>query len=174
MLQLIAADAPNGRHLPGDINEVYWGSLAFFVVIGLMIWLAGPAISRALKSRTERIEKELADAKAARVEAEAMLTSRSAELPDLGVEEERIRSEAVETAARLKADLIARATAEAEDIRTRGMVEVDNYRRQAVADLTAEVAEVTKNSAETIVVENLDDRSHGDLIDAYIAQVEQS
>ena len=28
----------NGKILPGDMNEVYWGSLAFFIV--LIVWYA--------------------------------------------------------------------------------------------------------------------------------------
>lgn len=173
MLNLIAADAPNGVHLAGDINEVIWGSIAFFVVIGLMVKLAGPAAVKAFRGRTERIEAELADARAERDAAEAALTVSTSDLPDLSVEEDRIRSEASETAARLKADLIAKAQADADDVRARGTVEVDNYRRQAIADLTSEMSELTKNSAEAVVVESLDASAQGDLIEGYIAQVEQ-
>lgn len=173
MLQLIASEEPNGVHLASDINEVIWGSIAFFVIVGLIVWLAGPAIAKAFRGRTERIEAELNAAKEARAEAEAALTSSTADLPDVSAEEERIRAEATDAAARLKADLIARAEAEAEDIRSRGTTEVENYRRQALADLTAELAQATKDSAEAIVVANLDQSSHGDLIDSYITQVEQ-
>lgn len=173
MLYLIAADAPNGRHIPGDVNEVYWGTIAFLVVLGLMVKFAGPAIVNGLRGRTERIEAELADARAEREAAEAALTTSSADLPDVSAEEARIRSEATETAARLKADLIAKAQTEADDVRARGTAEVDNYRRQAIADLTAEMSQVTKDSAEALVVGNLNDQSQGDLIESYITQVEQ-
>ena len=30
----LAAEGPNGRHWPADINEVYWGTLAFLVIVG--------------------------------------------------------------------------------------------------------------------------------------------
>ncbi len=173
MLNLIAADAPNGVHLAGDINEVIWGSIAFFVVVGLLAKLAGPAMLKGFRGRTERIEAELADAKAERAAAEAALTTSTSDLPDLSVEEDRIRAEATETAARVKADLIAKAQAEADDVRARGAQEVENYRRQSIADLTSEMSELTKNSAEAVVVESLDASAQGDLIESYIAQVEQ-
>ena len=34
---LLAAEGPNQFWLPGDINEVYWGSLAFLVV-AILLW----------------------------------------------------------------------------------------------------------------------------------------
>ncbi len=173
MRYLIAAEAPNGVHLAGDTNEIIWGSIAFFTVVGLLVKFAGPAAVKAFRGRTERIQSELADAKAERAAAESALNASSAELPDLSQEEDRIRSEAVASAARLKTDLVARAQAEADDLRARGAAEVENYRRQSIADLAAEVSQLTKNSAEAVVVESLDAGAQGDLIDSYINQVEQ-
>ena len=102
MLTILAAEAPNGKHLAGDLNEVYWGSAAFFVLMALLVWKAGPAIKKAMAGRTERIRRELADAKAARDEAEAALSVSTADLPDVDAEADRIRTEADETAARLR------------------------------------------------------------------------
>ena len=167
----VAAEGPNGVHIPADVNEVYWGSVAFFVVVGLIWWKARPLIVEALKERTARIETELEEAKAARVDAEAALQASSADLPDVSAEEARIRAEAEATAEKLKADLVAKAEAEAEAIRERGRADVENRRRQARADLTAEVARMTRSSAEAVVRQGLDGGSQADLIDNYINQV---
>lgn len=173
LLNLIAAEEPNGVHLAGDINEVYWGSIAFFVIIGIIIWKAGPLIVKGLQDRTAGIEAELAEAKAARQEAEQALTASTSDLPDVGAEASRIRSEAEATAAKLKVDLIAKAEAEAEGIRERGRNEVTARKRQAHADLSAEVARMTRNSAEAVVMDGLDDSAQADLIESYINQVSQ-
>ena len=172
MLSVIAAEGPNGVHLPSDIKEVYWGTAAFLVVMFLLYRYAWPAMVKAMKGRTERIEAELAEARREREEAEAALTSSAAELPDVSAEEERIRAEATEQAARVKADLIAKAEADAEEIRSRGAADVENYRRQAIADLSAEMSRLTKESAEAVVVENLDGNAQNDLIESYINQVQ--
>ena len=42
-LLLLASEKPNGFLLSGDLNEVIWGSIAFFLILGLLIWKAGPA-----------------------------------------------------------------------------------------------------------------------------------
>ncbi len=173
ILYLIAADKPNGRHIPGDVNEVYWGSIAFFIVLGLIIWKVLPSIRQAMADRTAGIEAELAEASAARAEAEAALNASSQEMPDVSAEEDRIRSEAQATAAKLREDLIARAEAEAEAIRERGRNDVANRKRQAEADLAAEVGNMTRGSARAVVLEGLDDAAQGDLIETYINQVSQ-
>jgi F-type H+-transporting ATPase subunit b len=163
----------NGVHLAGDIKEVYWGSLAFFVVLGLVVWKAGPLIKRAMAGRTDRIEAELAEARSRREAAETALTASTSELPDLSEEEARIRVEANETAVRLKADLIAKAEAEAEAIRERGKADVANRKRQARADLSAEIGEATRRAAEVMVRDQLDGPAQSDLIESYINQVSQ-
>ncbi len=171
LLYLIGAEAPNGKHLPGDINEVYWGTIAFFVIVGVAVWKAGPAVMQSMQDRTARIEAELDDAKAARAEAEAALTASTADLPDVAEEEAKIREEAQQTAVQLKQDLIAKAEAEAEAVRERGHSDVENLKRQARADLVAEVSLMTRNTAEAVVKEGLDDSSQSELIENYINQV---
>ncbi len=171
-INLLAAEG-NGYHLAHDIKEVYWGSAAFFIVVGLIWWKGGPFIKRGLASRTERIEAELAEARSRREAAEAALNASTSELPDLSAEETRIRAEAEETAARLKVDLIAKAAAEAEGIRERGKADVANRKRQARADLQAEIADATRKAAEDMVRSDLDIAAQSDLIDAYINDVRQ-
>ncbi len=173
LLYIVAAQEKNGPHFVGDLREVYWGSIAFFVVAGLLIWKVGPIVKEALADRTSRIEQELNEAKQARAEAEAALTSSSADLPDLADEEERIRVEAATTAQKLKVDLVARAEAEAESTRERGRAEVANRKRQAQADLAAEISELTRRGAEAVVVDGLDPKAQNQLIENYINEVGQ-
>jgi F-type H+-transporting ATPase subunit b len=167
----LAAEGPNGRHIPADPNEVYWGSLAFFVVIGLAIWKVGPVAAQALRDRTARIEAELASAKAARAEAEAALEANASHTVDVSAEEAKIMAEAEMTATRLKADLINKAEADAAALVERGRADVEARRRQARADLTAEVGEMTRTTAEAVVRGRLDDGAQTDLIENYINQV---
>ncbi len=172
-MNLIAAEGPNGVHLAGDINEVYWGSIAFFVLMGLIIWKAGPAIKGMLTGRTDRIRNELAEAAQARDEAQAVLNESTADLPDVDAEADRIRSEAVETAERLKTDIVAKAGVEAQTLKDRAAVDIENQKRQALADIREEVARLTRGATEEVVNDSLDDAAHSDLIENYINQVSQ-
>lgn len=169
----LAAEGPNGLHWPADINEVYWGTVAFLLIVGVAVWKAGPSVAQSMRDRTARIEAELAEAKEARAEAEAALRNTSEELPDVSAEEARIRAEAETTAQKLKADLVAKAEAEAEAVRERGRADIENRKRQAQADLAAEVSRLTRSSAEAVVRQGLDASSQSDLIEGYINQVSE-
>lgn len=168
---ILAAEEPNKNWLPGDINEVYWGSLAFFIVIGLLWWKAGPAIRSAMVGRTERIGSQLDAARTEREEAEAERDRITTALADSDTEAARIVEEARQTADRLRTDLEARATADAEALRQRAAADLEATRRQAVADLTAEVGRLALGAAEEVVRGNLDDDAQQALIEGYIRQV---
>jgi F-type H+-transporting ATPase subunit b len=170
---LFAADEPNSVHLPGDINEVYWGSIAFFVVVGLLVWKAGPAVKAALARRTQSIRDEISAAEIERRDAESRLAAQRAEIGDIGSERQRLLTEAGETAERLKVDVVARARTEAESLRTRALADIEAQRNQAMGDLRAEVARLTRGAAEAVVRDNLDDASQKQLIDSYIERVRQ-
>jgi F-type H+-transporting ATPase subunit b len=174
LLPIFAAEGPNGPQLASDINEVYWGSLAFFVILGILIWKAGPAVMKALNGRTDRIQREFDEAMAARTEAETALSASSADTPDIGTEAARIEKEAEATAARLRIDTAARAKAEAEAMRERAANDIQNQTSQALADLREEIASLTRTSTEVLVGEKLDAGSQAGLIDSYISSLERS
>lgn len=174
MLSLFAAEGPNGYQLASDINEVIWGSLAFFVLVGVVAWKAGPSITTAISGRTDRIRSELASAEAERAAAEAALTAKAADMPDVGAEQTRIRAEAEATAARLKTDMAAKAETDAAALVSRARAEVSNQRSQALADMREEVSRLTRDATEAVVNDRLDAAAQSDLIDRYISQVGQS
>ncbi len=171
---IFAAEGPNGNQLAADLNEVYWGSLAFFVVLGLIIWKAGPAIVKGLNGRTARIQKDFDAANEARSTAEQSLSASSADTPDIGAERARIKAEGAETATRLRVDTAARANAEAIAMKERATNDIQNQTRQAIADLREEIASLTRESTEALVSEQLDAGSQSGLIDSYINSLETS
>ena len=158
----------NGFLLAGDIKEVYWGSAAFAVLFVLGFWKLKPIIKNALNNRTEQIRTELADAEQKRLEAESSLNSSSNALPDIGQERSRIRREAIETSENLKKELAEKAKHDAQAIMAKGHSDIENMKRQAASELSAEISSLTHKTAEAVVVNDLDDRSQSQLIDSYI------
>lgn len=171
MLFILATEAENGWQLAGDKNEVYWGSLAFFVVLGLLYKYAFPAMKKALKGRTDRISAELSAAALARADAENALTASTQDLPDVSTEANRLLEESKDTAAKLKADMVAKAHSDAEDLKLRAASDISNQTSQALADIRDEVARLTRGATEKVVESNLNPSSQSDLIDAYITKV---
>ncbi len=174
MIHLLAAEGPNGRFLPSDIKEFWWSAAAFLVVFSLIVWKLLPLIKKAMADRSNTIREGLDEAERTRIEAEAELTSLRTKLGDADAEASRIRDEARETAGSVKADLIARADADAVTAREKAEIEVSASTGQASADIQAAIAAQAADAAESVVNANLDQATHADLIDRYIEQVSGS
>lgn len=169
---ILAAD--NQAILPHDINEVIWGSIAFFVVVGLIWWKGGPAIKKAWNGRIDGIEHEMSSAEQAVVDAEAELADVRHRMANADAESELILSEARATAVTLKQQLAERSAIEAAEVTARAAADVEAAKAQAMADLQHEVSGLTLGAAEAIVRANLDDVAQQRLVESYISEVASS
>lgn len=172
LASVLAADAPNGKWIPGDINEFWWGLASFGIIFLVFLWKGVPAIKTMMQARTARIEDELAAAKAAKAEAEAELSTLSGQLGDADAEAAKIIADARDQASRLEADLVAKAEADVAEAKERSRIEIAAQRDQALADLRAAVADQARTAADAVVRSNLDDAAtQSALIDDYISQL---
>ncbi len=168
---VFASEEPNQTILPGDINEVWWATSAFIVVMALLVWKGGPAIKKAWNGRIERIAGELDDAATARAEAESQLTDVQGRIADADQERDRIRAEAGQTAANLAEQLEARTTADVAALHDRAAADAVSAKAQAEADLRAEIGTIALGAAEAVVTRNLDPDTQKQLIENYIQTV---
>lgn len=168
---ILGAEEPNSWLLPGDINEVYWGSLAFFIILAVFLWKGLGPLQRIMAQRSERIAGEIDAATTAREQAEDELAATKQSLANADEEAARIVADGRTRAATLKADLVARAEADVEAARARARAEIDAHKGQTLSDLRAEVATRTMVAAEAVVHHALDDATQSELIDRYIDQV---
>lgn len=169
---IFAAD--NQAILPHDINEVYWASTAFFLIVGLIWWKGGPAIKKAWNGRIEGIEADLAAAEQAVTDAEAELAEVQTRIANADAESELILSEARATAQTMRQQMAERAAVEASEITARAAADVEASKAQAMADLQQEVSALTLGAAEQLVRSNLDDEAQQRLVESYISEVASS
>ncbi len=174
MISILAAEGPNYRFLPADFKEFAWSAAAFGIVFLLLMVKVRPLVSKGLSDRSERIRDELVEAERARVDAEAELSALRSKLGSAEDEQMRISKEAQATAEQVKADLISRADQDAVGAKERAQVELAASTGQASADIQSAVAEQATSATEKVVLANLDDQTHADLIDRYIEQVSGS
>lgn len=106
---ILASEAKNGIVIPGDTNEVIWGSISFLIVVALLVWKGGPAIKGMWNGRIDRLRNELESAAGTRAAAEAELATVESNIANAGAERQRILTEARETAASLKQQIITKA-----------------------------------------------------------------
>jgi F-type H+-transporting ATPase subunit b len=162
-----AAESP----LKPENSELVWGSISFAILL-VLFWKFGyPAVTKAMKTREDRIRGDLEQAEDAKSEAEGVLTEYRAQLADARAEAGRIIDEARQAADGVRRDLIARAEADAADIRTRAQEDARLAGDRALADLRSRVSDLSIELAEKIVERNLDHDTQLALIDNYIDSV---
>jgi F-type H+-transporting ATPase subunit b len=157
--------------LKPDNSELVWGSISFVILLVLFFKWGYPAVVKTMKAREDRIKDDLEGAEGAKTEAETVLNEYRAQLADARAEAGRIIDEARQAADQVRRDLIARAEADAADLRTRAQEDIRLAGERAMADLRSRVSDLAIELAEKVVERNLDRDTQIALIDNYINSV---
>jgi len=143
-------------------GELIIGTLAFGILVFLLMRLAFPQIERAYAERRDRIEGGIARAEAAQAEAQQTLQAYRAQLAEARHESNRIREDAHSQAREIEAESRERAQAEYARIVARGEEQLAAERQQIVIQLRSEIGRLAVGLAERVVGESLrdDDMQH--------------
>ncbi len=157
-----------------SVPEMVWGILSFFIVFLVMWKFAFPAVKKGMEDRTERIRQSLDSAEQAKTDAQSVLDEYQHQLADAKNESNRIIEEARQTAESLRRDLMAKAEADAAEVRARATRDIEAAKDRAMQELRAQIADLTIGLAETIVKRNLDRQANTALIDEYISSISRT
>jgi len=166
-----AEHAENGFIVPGDTNEVIWGTISFTIIVLLFLWKGLPAVKVMWNGRIERIRNEVTSAADTRAAAEAKLAEVESNIANADEERQRILASARTDAQTVKAQIIARAGTDAADLKARGLADAEAAKAQATSDLQAEIGALALGAAEKVVANSLDAATQSQLIDSYIDRV---
>jgi F-type H+-transporting ATPase subunit b len=155
------------------LNELVAGIIAFAIVFFFVWKWAVPAINRMLEQRQAAISGQIEDAEKAKAEAESLLADYRGQLAEARAEGNKIIDEARQSADQMRADIIAKAEADAEQIRARAREEAAGEMSRALADARSQVGDISVDLAGKIVGESLDQQAHQALIDRYLADLEK-
>jgi F-type H+-transporting ATPase subunit b len=153
------------------VPELIWGSIAFLIVLGVLIKFAFPALKKTMQDRTDKIRNDLEGAEAAKAEAERDRQEYQQKLVESRAEGQHLVEAARADAERVRAEVIARAEADAAEIKARASDDIRLATERAQADLQSSVKDLSIELAEKVVERNLDPETQRALIDSYIAQV---
>jgi F-type H+-transporting ATPase subunit b len=153
------------------LPELIWGSLAFLIVLALLVKFAFPTLKKTMADRADKIRQDLEGAEAAKAEAEREREEYRQKIQEARQEAVEILEAARADAERVRADIIARAETEANEIKARANEDIRLATERAQADLQAAVKDLSIELAEKVVEHNLDADTQRALIDSYIAQV---
>jgi F-type H+-transporting ATPase subunit b len=170
MLYLAAA---NYNPLIPSATELIFGGIAFFIVFGMLAVVLLPRVQKTLHERTDKIEGGLQRAEETQKEADLTLEQYRAQLAEARHEASRLRQEAQEEGARIRAELREQGEAERQRLVAAAAEQIEAERAQAVQALRAEVGALAVDLASRIVGESLDEEARQRrVVDRFLADLE--
>ena len=154
-------------------TELILGLIGFVVVFGVLYKILMPRIQATLAERTDTIEGGIQRAEEAQAEAQRVLAQYRSQLDDARHEAARLREEAREQGAQIKAEILDQAQAEARRLVEAAHAQIDSDRQQALAALRRQVGELATELAGRIVGESLTDQARQSrVVDRFLDQIE--
>ncbi|MGN6501399.1 MAG: F0F1 ATP synthase subunit B [Pseudolysinimonas sp.] len=155
-----------------ELPDLVWGTIAFVIILVVMIWKAVPRLNAALDARSDAIAGGIKRAEEAQAEAKAALDKYNAQLAEARGEAGRIKEEAREDAKRIRAELVEQAQAEAARIVSNAQNQIEAERAAALVSLRSEVGSLALDLASGVIGESLsDDKKAAGLVDRFLADL---
>jgi F-type H+-transporting ATPase subunit b len=156
-------------------TELILGLIGFVIVFGALYKVLMPRIQATLAERTNTIEGGIERAEEAQAEAQRVLEQYHAQLADARHESARLREEAREQGAQIKAEILEQAQADARRLVEAAHAQIDSDRQQALAALRRQVGELATELAGRIVGESLTDQARQSrVVDRFLDELEGS
>jgi F-type H+-transporting ATPase subunit b len=157
-----------------DLTELVIGAIAFVIVFAILAKVLMPRITKTLAERTDAIEGGLKRAQEAQDEASRVLADYKAQLAEARHEASRLREEAKEQGAQIKAELRAEGEAERQRIVDAAHAQLEADRQQALTSLRAEIGALAVDLASRVVGESLaDEARQSRTVDRFLEQLEE-
>jgi F-type H+-transporting ATPase subunit b len=151
--------------------EMLFGIPASVLVFFLLWKFAGPAVKKGMAARTAKIQGELDAGEADRVAAEAEAAQIRQAKGDIAAERARLVAEADAQAAALLDEGRARLAQELVELEARADAEIAAAASRTGDELRAEIARLSAAAVELVVTGTLDEATHQELIENFIAKV---
>jgi F-type H+-transporting ATPase subunit b len=156
-------------------TELILGLIGFVIVFGALAKVLMPRIQKTLAERTDTIEGGIQRAEEAQAEAQQVLDQYHAQLAEARHEAARLREEAREQGAQIKAEILDQAQADARRLVEAAHAQIDSDRQQALAALRRQVGELATELAGRIVGESLTDQARQSrVVDRFLDELESS
>ncbi len=168
-----AAEGSEHSILLPELPDLIWGTIAFVVVLVVIVRLVLPNVTRALDARRDAIEGGIERAEKAEAEAAATKGEYEAALSAARTEAAKIREQARVDGTRILAELKEQAQAEASRIAAAAQATIEAERQNALASLRSEVGSLAITLASGVIGESLsDDKKASAIVDRFLADLE--
>lgn len=146
--------------------------LNFFILVWILARFAYKPLVSMMQERKERIAKDLADAQAARNEAEQFKADYAAQIANARQEAQQIVEKAVQQAEATTREQLAVAREQIEREKERARQDIVNERDRAMNNLRNEVISLSVAMATKVVAKDMDSETNTKLIEDAIAKLD--
>jgi F-type H+-transporting ATPase subunit b len=160
----------------GSLIEVNWTLgvqlISFLLLLAVLYKFMYRPLVGALEGRSAAIQQQLAEAQAAREEAQRELAAMEERIRAAQADAQALRERALREAGELRERLGAEARQEAARLVEAAQAQVAQEVRRARAELRAEVGALATQIAERLVRKSLNDEDHQRLVREALARIE--
>lgn len=146
--------------------------LNFFILVWILARFAYKPLVSMMQERKERISKDLADAQAARNEAEQFKADYAAQIANARQEAQQIVEKAVQQAEATTREQLAAAREQIEREKERARQDIVNECDRAMNNLRNEVISLSVAMATKVVAKDMDSETNTKLIEDAIAKLD--
>lgn len=145
--------------------------LVAFIILWIVLAKFGwPVFDGMLEKRANSIRDDLKNAEEARQESERVLAEYQQQLAEAKVQASKIVADAKKAGEDVKADITAKAQAEAAGMIEKAQAAIEAEKKAAVADLQGSVADLSVDVAAKLIGNDLTDDEHRKMIERYVAE----
>lgn len=156
-----------------ELPDLIWGTVAFVIVLVVILRLVLPKINSALDARSDAIEGGILRAQQAQAEADSNKEQFENALKEARTEAAKIREQARADGMRILGEIKEQAQAEAARIHAAALATIEAERHNALNSLRGEVGTLALSLASGVIGANLeDDKKSAAIVDRFLADLE--
>jgi len=157
-----------------DLNATLIAQIInFLILVGILTKFAYKPLTKALAERQAKIENSIAEAEQQKAAAAALHQEYQEQLASARTQAQAIVDKAIKVAEESKEEIIAAARAEHARLLKVAQEEIDRERERALAEMRSEVVSLSLAAAGKIIGQNLDEQGNAQLVEQFIAQLDE-
>ena len=148
---------------------MFWTLVVFVILFFVLSKYAFGPITQAVRSREEALSQALAEARADREAAAALLVEHKAQIDAARGEAQKYIAEGRATAEGMKGTMLDEARKQQAEMLERAKRDIEAEKAAAIADLRREAVGIAIAAAGKVIEKNLDDAQNRKLVEGYLA-----
>ena len=168
-----AEAAPAGLLTPNG-GLMFWTLIIFVILAFILSRYAFKPITAAVEKREKALEDAIAEAKADREAAAALLAEHRAQIDNARNEAQKLIVEGRAIGEKIRSDMVEETRGQQQDMLERARREIEAEKVRAIAELRREAVDLAIAGASKVIEKNLDDDSNRRIVESFLSSIPAS